>query len=135
MVHVFTQIIQKEIIAMDPDSIERGSKTYSLHTDMAIVPTEGYEYVAKFSARISSYDKDNDTSYMKLKVDKEDYGRIDLSEEYESVIQRCNDRNVSSIEGPDIIQLSDDCELYVQTVGCAHICQHDHYRKTYGSLS
>lgn len=108
--------LQEEIIAIDPDSIERGSKTYNLHTDMAIVPTEGYEYVAKFSARISSYDKDNDTSYMKLKVDKEDYGRIDLSEEYESVIQRCNDRNVSSIEGPDIIQLSDDCELYVQTV-------------------
>ena len=125
MVHVFTQIIQKEIIAMDPDSIERGSKTYSLHTDMAIVPTEGYEYVAKFSARISSYDKDNDTSYMKLKVDKEDYGRIDLSEEYESVIQRCNDRNVSSIEGPDIIQLSDDCELYVQTVNITSQLPHN----------
>lgn len=82
-----------------------------LNADMEFIPTDGYDYVAEFSARIDSFDADRSPSNMTITIGDKEYGPYDMSEEYESVKQRCIEDKESRVEGYDVLKVSDDEEL------------------------
>lgn len=88
-------------------------KSYSLSSDSTIIPTDGYKYISEFESGIYSNSEERNPSKMILEVDGEEFGPIDFSEEYDSIKKRCEDGD-GKIQGPDIIKLSDDCELYIE---------------------
>lgn len=101
------------------DSKHSGSATvmYNLETESSIVPTDGFELVSEFnSVTYSNGIKMVDPTNVNLNVGGKIVGPFDLSEEIDSVIKRCKAADGSRISGPDVIRVSDDCELFINSV-------------------
>ena len=86
---------------------------YGLRSDLEIIPTKGYEYVADFNAAVRSFDSERDISQMELRVDGRTLGTFDFTDEYNSIIERCLNNDGKYITTYDTIKVSDDCELII----------------------
>lgn len=107
---------QEEIKSID-DSVGKNTlKNYGLYSDSLFFDTDGYEMASEFKTILYSYDDDKDLTQMTMLIDNIEFGPFDLTKEYESVKQRCIDRNDSRTDGVDIVKINDDCELVITRV-------------------
>ncbi len=90
---------------------------YRLLTDVEMLPTHGYDYVAKMYSTCDSFDGKDASSNMEVKImNGTTVATCDFTQEYKSVIERDIENGGTYTESMDVIKLSDDCELVLDDV-------------------
>lgn len=114
---ILSDDLQAKIEEIKPEQKVNTFKVYNLTTQPEPIPLEGYDYMSEFYAVFSADDDNRDMTAMEMEVDNvKNYDTVDLSDIYETVIDMCKEAGGTDAEGPIIKKISDDCELYVETV-------------------
>lgn len=86
---------------------------YGMRSNIHVIPTDGFDYVAEFNSTCDSFDGKAAAENMNIKVNGKSVATYDFTEEYKSVIRRNKDNGNRFIDGPEVLMISDDCKLIV----------------------